>query len=76
MSFGNSECSVALSTSDKDLGSDQEGMIENGENTPSLSHKRKKDKQQNASKVPVKQSTQLFDSVRNVARDNVGEPLN
>lgn len=71
MSFGGDENSAAhMSESDKGGGgntSDQDQTPLTDGQTPSLSNKRKSQKQQGKDKTPVKQSTQLFDSVRNVA---------
>ena len=73
MSFGGSDGSVQLSTSDKGLGSDHGNLLANPKKSPSVGNKRSKN--QKNEQVPLKQSSLLFDSVRNVVNE-VGKDLN
>lgn len=70
MSFGNSEYSVNLSTSDKELGSDHDGLVgKNADKVPTL-NKIKKISEKGNNNMLNKQKTQLFDSKRNIDKEN------
>ena len=73
MSFGDSDGSVQISTSDKGLGSDHENLIDNPEKLASLDQQNSKSKKH--TKEPIKQKSHRFDSVRNAVKE-VGKDLN